>query len=147
MNSSGPPSRRALQRRQRDDVVVQVRGDRQAWQLRAELDAVGGRGDEARDADELLVELVVERLRGGAERLQRAQRRRHLGAVGVVLRRVDARARRQQHDERRDDREGRADRDGERHAQARPGATARGEGDEQAERERGQPGDAIARRR
>ena len=51
------------------------------------------------------VDLVVERLRRRAERLDRAQRRRDLGAVGVVLRRVDVRARRQQHDERDAERE------------------------------------------
>ena len=69
-NSSGAAARGALERGQRDDVVVQVRGDRQARQPRAERHAVGGRVDEPRDADELLVDLVVER----AARRRRATR-------------------------------------------------------------------------
>ena len=96
--------------------------------------AVGGRGDEPRDADELLVDLVVERARGRAERLERAQRGRHLGAVGVVLRAVDVRARRQQHDERDADRErGRRPPSRSSRAARGPVAAARRERDEQAE--------------
>ena len=63
-------ARGALERRQRDDVVVQVRRDGQARQPRAERRAIGGGVDEPRDAHELLVDLVVE----GARRRRRATR-------------------------------------------------------------------------
>ena len=95
----GPVAGGALEDRQRDDVVVQVRGDRDA---RRALDrrAVGRRGDEPGEPDELRVELLVERAAGAAHGRDGVERARDVGAVGVVLGRVDLPARRQQHDER-----------------------------------------------
>ena len=49
-----------LEDRDRDDVVVEVRGEREARAV-LERGAVAGGGDEAREADELGVELLVER--------------------------------------------------------------------------------------
>ena len=62
--------------------------------------AVGGLGDQAREADELRVELLVEHAGGALGGVDRLQRARDVGAVGVVLRAVDLAARREQDDER-----------------------------------------------
>ena len=88
-----------LEDRDRDDVVVEVRGEREARAV-LERGAVAGRGDEAREADELGVELLVERPRAALGGLDRAERARDVGAEGVVLRGVDLAARREEDDER-----------------------------------------------
>ena len=59
----------------------------------------GGRVDEAGEADELRVELLVERLRRALRGLHGLERARDVGAEGVVLRLVDRAARREQRDE------------------------------------------------
>ena len=58
--------------------------------------AVAGGGDQPREADELRVELLVERPRAALGGLDRAERARDVGAEGVVLRGVDLAARRQE---------------------------------------------------
>ena len=120
---------------------MQVRGDRQPRRAVGQRRPAGGRADEAGDADELLVDLVVERLGGLADRLQRTQRGRDLGTVGVVLRAVDVRARRQADDERDPAQQGRAERRGQRRAQPRPAPAAHGQRDERAERQAAGDGD------
>ena len=133
-----------FQDRQRDHVVVQVGGDRHA---RPPLHrrAAGRGGDEAREADELRVELLVERLAGAPDRRDRVERARDVGAVGVVLRRVHLAARREQHDEADDDHHGRGRGGGHRVPEPRPGAVADRERGEQAEREAAQRDDADQR--
>ena len=90
---------RALEDREREHVVVQVRGERQPRPV-LERGPVGRRGDEPREADQLRVELLVERPRGALGGLHRLQRARDVGTEGVVLRLVDRAARREQDDER-----------------------------------------------
>ena len=63
-----------LEDRDRDDVVVEVRGEREARAV-LERGAVAGGGDEAREADELRVELLVERPRAALRGLDRARAR------------------------------------------------------------------------
>ena len=77
---------------------MQVGGDRDP---RSPLDrrAPRRRGDQAGEADELRVELLVERLAGAPHGGDGVERARDVGAVGVVLRLVDLPARREQHDE------------------------------------------------
>ena len=67
--------------------------------------ALGRAGDQAREADELGVELLVERLRGALRRLDGLERARDVGAEGVVLRLVDRAARGEEDDQRDADRE------------------------------------------
>ena len=78
---------------------MQVRGERQPRPV-LERGPVGRRGDEAGEADELRVELLVERPRRALGRLHRLERARDVGAEGVVLRLVDRAARREEDDER-----------------------------------------------
>ena len=65
--------------------------------------SIGGRvrglRDEAREADELRVELLLQRPRGALHGGGGVERARDVGAVGVVLRLGDLAARRQQDDE------------------------------------------------
>ena len=63
-----------LEDRDRDDVVVEVRCEREARAV-LERGAVAGGGDEAREADELGVELLVERPRAALGGLDRARAR------------------------------------------------------------------------
>ena len=93
-----------------------------------------GRGDEPREADELRVELLVERVAGAPDGLDRVERARDVGAVGVVLRRVDRAARRQQDDERDAERDRGRDRGADRVAAASGRAAPDRERDEDPER-------------
>ena len=97
--------------------------------------APGGRGDQPGEADELRVELLVERRAGAPHGGDGVERARDVGAVGVVLRLVDLAARREQHDEPDADRQRGRDRRGDRVAQPRAGAVADRERGQQAERE------------
>ena len=85
-----PARGRALEDPDRDDVVVQVAREREARAV-LERGTVAGRGDEAGEADELRVELLIERPGPPSRRLDRLERARDVGAEGVVLRRVDLR--------------------------------------------------------
>ena len=67
------------------DVVVQVRGDRDPRRALDRRAARRGR-DEPREADELRVELLVERAAGAPHGRDGVERARDVGAVGVVLR-------------------------------------------------------------
>ena len=92
------PARDTPQRRHRQEVVVQVRGD---GDLRAPAQrrALARRHHELGEADELAVELVAERAGARLGRLDRAQGARDVRAVGVVLGRAEIAAGRQQHDD------------------------------------------------
>ena len=107
--------------------------------------AVAGRDDEAGEADELVVELLVEVGAGASDRRGRLECARDVGAVGVVLGLLDRPSWREQDDERDTDRQRRrrGRRDGVAEAWSR--ARADGEGDQQSERERGEHGDADQR--
>ena len=126
---------RALEDRDRQRVVVQVRGDREARRA-GQRRPPGGLGDEPREADELRVELLVEHARGALGRVDRLQRARDVGAVRVVLRPVDLAARRQQHDERDPDPGRRHEHEPDRPAQPRPAPAPDRERHQQPERER-----------
>ena len=77
---------------------MEVGRDRDRGPVR-ERGPVGRGGDEAGEADELRVELLVERARGALSGLDRLERARDVGAERVVLRLVDLAARREQDDE------------------------------------------------
>ena len=129
----GPARGRSLEDRQREDVVVQIRGDGQPRAV-LERGPVGRGGDEAGEADELRVELLVERPGRPLGRLDRLERARDVRAEGVVLRRVDRAAGREQDDERDGRHEGGGDRRAGRVAQLRRRAAADREGHQHAER-------------
>ncbi len=107
--------------------------------------AAGRRADEPGQPDELRVELLVERAAGAAHGRDRVERARDVGAVGVVLGRVDLPARRQQGDQRHGKAERRQRRCRDGVAQARPDALAHRERGQQPEPERAQRDDRDQR--
>ena len=128
------PARDAAQRRHRQQVVVQVRRDGDLG-TPAQSRALAGRGHQAGEADELAVELVAQRTRAGLRRLDRAQRARDVRAMGVVLRRPEIAAGRQQHDDGDPERQ-RARHGGERPRTQRKADPAKSERDQEPEPQR-----------
>ncbi len=94
-----PPPDRAVERGQREEVVVEVGGEHEAAQV-ARRAPVRRRGHEARQAHELLVQLLRDRARRSLRLLDGPERDRYVGPVGVVLRICDLAAGRQQERER-----------------------------------------------
>ena len=101
----------------------------------AQSRALAGRGHQAGEADELAVELVAQRTRAGLRRLDRAQRARDVRTVGVVLRRPEIAAGRQQHDDGDPERQ-RARHGGQRPRTQRKADPAKSERDQEPEPQR-----------
>ena len=133
--NSGPSPVALLEDRLGEEVVVEVGRDRDRRPV-GQRGEVGRVGDQAGEADELRVELLVERARGALGGLDRVERARDVGAERVVLRLVDVPARGEQDHERDPDRDGGHDGRGDRVAESRSGSVADREGDEQADYER-----------
>ena len=129
--------RRPLEDRQREEVVVQVGRDRDRRPV-DERRALRRSRDEAGEADELRVELLIERLRGLLGGLNGLERARDVGPERVVLRLVDLPTRREEHDERDADRQRGPERGADRVTQSRARPVADGERDEQSGAGRGQ---------
>ena len=94
-----PGAHGAVQRRQREQVVVEVRGDHRAPQLAPRLPR-RRRGDQLREPHELLVQLLRDRLRRALRALDRPERHGDVRPVRVVLGVGDLAARREEQEQR-----------------------------------------------
>ncbi len=132
---------RSFQDRLREEVVVEVGGDRDARTVRERRQA-GRVGDQAGEADELRVELLVEGSCAVLRGLDGIQRARDVGAEGVVLGLVDVAARGEEDHEADADADGRDQAGGDGVAESRAGAVPDGERDQQPDREAAEQGEA-----